>query len=73
MFGGAPLRNAQVNSGGIARHATRAALKSIVRSGASIVNVSPLRNDVLDEIGAEWLGHHAQYRCRADARPSPTC
>jgi biotin/methionine sulfoxide reductase len=58
MFGGAPLRNAQVNSGGIARHATRAALESIVGSGASIINVSPLRNDVLDAIGAEWIGIH---------------
>ena len=58
MFGGAPLRNAQVNSGGLARHATRAALSAVASGGTSIVNVSPLRDDVLDDIGAEWIGIH---------------
>ena len=58
MFGGTPLRNAQVNSGGIGRHVARDALLDIARAGAAFVNVSPLRDDVLDELGAEWLGLH---------------
>lgn len=56
MFGGTPLRNAQVNSGGVARHRTRDALLAVKHGGTSFVNVSPLRDDVLDELGAEWLG-----------------
>jgi biotin/methionine sulfoxide reductase len=55
MFGGTPLRNAQVNSGGVARHRTREALFGMARGGTSFVNVSPLRDDVQDELGAEWL------------------
>ena len=58
MFGGTPLRNAQVNSGGIGRHVARDALLDIARAGATFVNISPLRDDVLDELDAEWLGLH---------------
>ncbi len=55
MFGGAATRNAQVNSGGVARHVVRAQLLAAREGGAAFVNVSPLRDDALDELGAHWL------------------
>lgn len=55
MFGGTPLKNAQVNAGGIGRHRARDALFDIGRAGARFVNISPLRDDTLDRLGAEWL------------------
>lgn len=55
MFGGTPLRNAQVNAGGASRHTARDALKACHQSGARIVNISPVRDDVEGDIGAEWL------------------
>src|SRR6202012_2752509 len=55
MFGGAPLRNSQVNPGGVARHGVRDQLMRIRDAGASFINVSPLRDDALVELGAEWL------------------
>jgi biotin/methionine sulfoxide reductase len=55
MFGGTPLRNAQVNAGGITRHTARSALLSCRDSGARLVNISPVRDDTDAELGAEWL------------------
>ena len=55
MFGGAPRRNAQVNSGGISRHVLRDSLARARRNGCEIVSVSPIRDDVLPELGATWL------------------
>ncbi|MBN9081463.1 MAG: biotin transporter BioY [Rhizobiales bacterium 62-17] len=55
MFGGTPLRNAQVNSGGIAHHTARSALLACRDAGARLVNVTPVRDDTADELGAEWL------------------
>lgn len=54
-FGGIPLKNMQVLSGGPAEHATGPALKAAVEAGVEIVNVSPVRDDVADHLGAEWL------------------
>jgi biotin/methionine sulfoxide reductase len=54
-FGGVPLKNMQVLSGGPAEHATGPALKAAVEAGVKIVNVSPIRDDVADHLGAEWL------------------
>lgn len=55
MFGGTPLRNAQVNAGGIARHATGAGLKACRDQGARFITVSPVRADAGAELDAEWL------------------
>ena len=56
MFGGMPVRNAQVSNGSIVRHATPAGIRSVRDGGARFVNISPLRDDALAEIDAEWLG-----------------
>lgn len=55
MFGGVPLRNAQVSAGGIARHETEGGLAACREAGAAFVNVSPVRDDVAASLGAEWL------------------
>ncbi len=55
MFGGAPLKNAQVNSGGIGRHVTRDWLQRCRDNGVEFVNVSPLKEDAADFLDAQWL------------------
>lgn len=55
MFGGTPLRNAQVNAGGISQHTARSALIACRDSGARLVNISPVRDDTDIELSAEWL------------------
>ncbi|ADD41638.1 molybdopterin-dependent oxidoreductase [Stackebrandtia nassauensis] len=54
-FGGISPKNAQVNSGGIARHELRRPLAAAKARGCRVVSVSPLRDDTPDEAGAEWL------------------
>ena len=55
MFGGMPVRNAQVSSGGIARHGAGSGMRACHAAGARFVNVSPIRDDALDELGSQWL------------------
>ena len=55
MFGGAPRRNAQVNSGGVGRHVLREAMLACRRAGVRFVSVSPLRDDAGDELQAQWV------------------
>ncbi|MDX1432551.1 MAG: molybdopterin guanine dinucleotide-containing S/N-oxide reductase [Gammaproteobacteria bacterium] len=55
MFGGIPLKNAQVNSGGVGRHVTRDWLHRCRENGVTFVNVSPLRQDAADFLDAQWL------------------
>ncbi|TBW41278.1 Asp-tRNA(Asn)/Glu-tRNA(Gln) amidotransferase GatCAB subunit C [Siculibacillus lacustris] len=54
MFGGAPLKNAQVSSGGIARHIVGEAVARARENGARVICVSPLRADGAGE-DVEWL------------------
>ena len=54
-FGGLPLKNAQVNSGGAGRHVQRDYMREAAASGLRIVNISPLRSDVEAFIEADWL------------------
>lgn len=54
MFGGTPLRNAQVGSGGISVHIVRDAMELSRRQGVRIVSVSPMRDDTLGD-NVEWL------------------
>jgi biotin/methionine sulfoxide reductase len=55
MFGGTPLRNAQVNAGGVSRHETRNGLLACRKAGARFVNITPVRDDAASELDAEWL------------------
>lgn len=54
-FGGMPLRNSQVTSGGTGSHRSRNALKDAKNNGVSFVNISPIRSDVSINLEAEWI------------------
>ena len=54
-FGGILLRNGQVNSGGGGRHEMAEALRAAQAAGVRLVNISPLRGDMPEFSGAEWL------------------
>jgi biotin/methionine sulfoxide reductase len=54
-FGGITLRNGQVNSGGAARHEMGFWLRRAAEAGLRLVNISPIRADMPDFAGAEWL------------------
>ncbi|MGH6945026.1 MAG: molybdopterin-dependent oxidoreductase, partial [Geminicoccaceae bacterium] len=55
MFGGIPLKNAQVNSGGVAAHRTRAWLERCRAAGVRFVYLGPLRQDTAEFLDAQWL------------------
>ncbi len=54
-FGGMPLKNAQISQGGTGRHRQREAMLQAKAAGIEFVSISPIRQDVLDELDAEWL------------------
>ncbi|MEO1538101.1 MAG: molybdopterin-dependent oxidoreductase [Pseudomonadota bacterium] len=54
-FGGVPLKNAQIDAGGLGVHAQRSGVERAVAAGVKFVNVSPIRDDVLPETQADWL------------------
>lgn len=55
MFGGIPVKNAQVNPGGLGSHMVRGGLEKAREHGVQFVNLSPLRDDSLDTLDAQWL------------------
>lgn len=54
-FGGLPLRNTQVAYGGITEHQTKPAIEQAVARGVKFINISPVKSDVDDWVGAQWL------------------
>jgi biotin/methionine sulfoxide reductase len=54
-FGGMPLKNSQVQSGGCAEHVANDWAAAIAKAGVRVVNVSPVRADTADGLGAQWL------------------
>ncbi|MDX6749943.1 molybdopterin guanine dinucleotide-containing S/N-oxide reductase [Geminicoccaceae bacterium 1502E] len=55
MFGGMPLKNGQVNSGGVGRHVVREGLERCREAGLRFVLLAPVRADAADLLDAEWL------------------
>ncbi|WNC73609.1 molybdopterin-dependent oxidoreductase [Thalassotalea psychrophila] len=55
LFGGAAIKNSQVNAGGIGAHSAVEQLKQLKDADVNVVNISPIRDDVIDEVGAKWL------------------
>ena len=45
MFGGMPLKNAQLSSGGVGKHTTEAGMKQCKNNGIKFVNISPQKTD----------------------------
>ncbi|MDF2234179.1 molybdopterin-dependent oxidoreductase [Albimonas sp. CAU 1670] len=54
IVGALSPRTAQIEAGGLARRTLPRNLEALRESGARIVHVSPLRDDVPAELGAEW-------------------
>ncbi|UTS81157.1 molybdopterin-dependent oxidoreductase [Phaeobacter piscinae] len=54
-FGGMPLRNSQISSGGTGAHRARSALSDAKKKGMSFVNISPMRSDVAADLNADWI------------------
>lgn len=53
-FGGLPIKNAQVNAGGVGDHEVADRIRRLVAAGTALINVSPARADLAD-VSAEWL------------------
>ena len=53
--GGIPMKNTQVESGGMAAHVTGDWLRRAQAAGVRFVNISPVRDDTADWLGAEWI------------------
>jgi biotin/methionine sulfoxide reductase len=54
-FGGIPMKNTQVDSGGAAEHSAAPWLRRCKEAGVEFVNISPVRDDMPDFLGAEWI------------------
>ncbi|MEM8648889.1 MAG: molybdopterin-dependent oxidoreductase, partial [Pseudomonadota bacterium] len=53
-FGGIPLKNGQIDAGGLGAHRQKDGILSAHKAGVKFINISPLRSDMMDEIDAEW-------------------
>ncbi len=54
-FGGLPLKNAQVEFGGHARHVQQDYMQEAADAGVQFVSVSPIRDDTQPELNPNWL------------------
>ncbi|MCK5274739.1 MAG: molybdopterin-dependent oxidoreductase, partial [Alphaproteobacteria bacterium] len=55
MFGGVPIKNTQIESGGSGEHTAQPWLRRAREAGVEFVSISPLHSDAPDYIEAEWL------------------
>lgn len=55
LFGGAPLKNAQIDSGGAVNHDNPDWFTKAAQAGIEVVSISPLRADVTDQVAPEWV------------------
>ena len=54
-FGGVPLKNGQINQGGVGSHNQRDYLKNASSNGVKFINVSPLKSDLETVNEVEWI------------------
>ena len=54
-FGGMALKNSMVAGGSVSKHVERGAMDRARARGCEFVLVGPLRSDLPDEAGAEWI------------------
>ena len=54
-FGGVPLKNGQINQGGTGKHIQKERLLQAKQAGIDFINISPLQEDMLADIDAEWM------------------
>ena len=55
LFGGAHIKNAQIDSGGAVLHETTDWFARASAAGIAFVNISPSRQDLPANLAAEWL------------------
>ncbi|MBR0669238.1 molybdopterin-dependent oxidoreductase [Roseomonas hellenica] len=56
-FGGMALKNSMVAGGGISQHVERGAMQRARARGCDFLLVGPLRSDLPEEAGAEWIAN----------------
>ncbi len=54
-FGGIPVKNGQIDSGGLGAHVQRDGLRAARGAGVDFVNISPLADDMPGAVQAQWL------------------
>jgi biotin/methionine sulfoxide reductase len=54
-FGGVPLKNTQINHGGLPEHDDRGWQAAVAAAKTEVVCISPLRDDVAGFAGGEWI------------------
>ncbi|MDA0822242.1 MAG: molybdopterin-dependent oxidoreductase [Proteobacteria bacterium] len=54
-FGGVPLKNGQINSGGVGSHGQRESIAAARAAGVDFIVISPLKSDMMTEAEAEWI------------------
>ena len=54
-FGGVPLKNTQISSGGAGDHRVRQGLRAMAAAGARFINVSPVRDNLETGGEVEWI------------------
>ncbi|WP_372622222.1 molybdopterin-dependent oxidoreductase [Falsiroseomonas sp.] len=54
-FGGLPLKNGLITSGGSGAHEYVPLMKAAAEAGVRFVNISPFRGDTAEFMGAEWV------------------
>ncbi len=54
-FGGIPLKNGQISQGGTGHHYQREKLIAAAATSTDFVNISPIRADLLESVGGEWM------------------
>ncbi|GAA1690153.1 molybdopterin-dependent oxidoreductase [Streptomyces yatensis] len=55
MFGGAHVKNTQIDNGGAVNHENAHWYAKARQAGIEVVNISPSRADVMDSAGPEWV------------------
>lgn len=55
MFGGAALKNTQIDAGGAVVHRSQMDFQSAAAAGVRFINISPSRHDLPGEVQAEWI------------------
>ena len=55
MFGGMPLKNSKVSSGGVGKHNTKLGIKKCFDKGVRFINISPLKDDSPDFLNAQQI------------------
>ncbi|MEM6986588.1 MAG: molybdopterin-dependent oxidoreductase [Pseudomonadota bacterium] len=54
-FGGIPLKNGQIDAGGLGAHRQRQGMSQARDACIEFVNISPLRGDMVDDLKSTWL------------------